>query len=102
LCGRYYTSSGKLEIDEYFKAITVFEGPFAPNYNGAPKTVQPVLRLNRDTGDRELVQMRWELVPVSAPSESAINPTPPSMRGWKLSHYPLYPSRGVEADFERF
>lgn len=36
---------------------------FAPSYNVAPQSVQPVLRLNRDSGRREFAQLRWGLVP---------------------------------------
>jgi hypothetical protein len=36
---------------------------FGPSWNVAPQTFQPVIRLNRDTGDREIVLMRWGLVP---------------------------------------
>jgi putative SOS response-associated peptidase YedK len=34
-----------------------------PSYNIAPMTYQPVVRLNRDTNERDLVPMRWGLVP---------------------------------------
>jgi putative SOS response-associated peptidase YedK len=34
-----------------------------PSYNIAPITYQPVVRLAGDTGERELVSMRWGLVP---------------------------------------
>lgn len=37
--------------------------PFAPSYNIAPQSVQPIVRLGRDTGDREFALMRWGLVP---------------------------------------
>jgi len=33
-----------------------------PSYNIAPMTCQSVVRLDRDTGERELVPMRWGLV----------------------------------------
>ena len=36
---------------------------FAPSYNAAPQSVQPVVRLNRDTGAREFSLLRWGLVP---------------------------------------
>jgi hypothetical protein len=32
---------------------------FGPIWNIAPQTFQPIIRLNRDTGDREIVLMRW-------------------------------------------
>jgi putative SOS response-associated peptidase YedK len=36
---------------------------FRPSWNVAPQTFQPVVRLNRDTGEREIVMMRWGLIP---------------------------------------
>jgi len=36
---------------------------FAPSYNVAPQSVQPVVRSNRDSGSREFALMRWGLVP---------------------------------------
>ncbi len=36
---------------------------FAPSYNVAPQSVQPVVRLNRDSGGREFSLLRWGLVP---------------------------------------
>jgi putative SOS response-associated peptidase YedK len=39
------------------------ESYFAPSYNVAPQSWQPVVRLNEDTGERELTIMRWGLVP---------------------------------------
>ena len=36
---------------------------FAPSFNVAPQSVQPVVRLNRDSGDREFALLRWGLVP---------------------------------------
>ena len=35
----------------------------APSYNIAPQTMQPVVRLARETHHRELTAMRWGLVP---------------------------------------
>ena len=34
-----------------------------PSYNIAPQTFQPVVRLNRDSREREIVMMRWGLIP---------------------------------------
>jgi putative SOS response-associated peptidase YedK len=36
---------------------------FGPSYNVAPQSVQPVVRLNRDSGSREFALLRWGLVP---------------------------------------
>jgi putative SOS response-associated peptidase YedK len=36
---------------------------FAHSYNIATQTIEPVVRLGPDTGERELAIMRWGLVP---------------------------------------
>ena len=42
----------------------VFDDSYlAPSYNVAPQSLQPVVRLDIETGDRELAIMRWGLVP---------------------------------------
>jgi putative SOS response-associated peptidase YedK len=46
----------------------VFDDPldesyFAPSYNVAPQSLQPVVRLNGETGECELTVMRWGLIP---------------------------------------
>ena len=62
MCGRYVRRSDKQRIAEYFRTgETVFDLP--PDYNVAPTTFQPVIRLSQSTGDRKLVMMRWGLVP---------------------------------------
>jgi putative SOS response-associated peptidase YedK len=63
MCGRYYRRSDKQKIAEAFRTgvPTTFE--ILPSYNVAPQTFQPVVALNRKTLERELVQMRWGLVP---------------------------------------
>ena len=37
-----------------------------PSYNIAPQTDQPIVRLNRDSAERELALLRWGLVPFFA------------------------------------
>jgi putative SOS response-associated peptidase YedK len=37
-----------------------------PSYNIAPQTEQPIIRLSRETAERELVRLRWGLVPFFA------------------------------------
>jgi putative SOS response-associated peptidase YedK len=66
MCGRYYTKRQKQEIAERLRAKTVFEEPMAPDFNIAPSTFQPVMRLGRETGERELVQLQWGLLPFFA------------------------------------
>jgi putative SOS response-associated peptidase YedK len=36
---------------------------YAPSYNVAPQSTQPVVRLDSETVQRELTVMRWGLVP---------------------------------------
>jgi putative SOS response-associated peptidase YedK len=63
MCGRYYRRSDKQLIAEAFGLglPTTFE--ILPSFNIAPQTFQPVVHFNADTGQRELAQMRWGLVP---------------------------------------
>jgi putative SOS response-associated peptidase YedK len=62
MCGRYVRRSDKQRIEEYFRTNkSIFALP--PSYNIAPTSFQPVIRLDRDTGEREIAMMRWGLVP---------------------------------------
>ena len=65
MCGRYGRRADKQRIAEAMQAgyVNVFEEDIVPSYNVAPQTFQPVVRLNRDSGERELTVMRWGLVP---------------------------------------
>lgn len=68
MCGRYATKRDKQKIAEAFRVGKVFEEPFAANYNVTPSTFQPVIREERDSTEREMVLMRWGLVPFFAKS----------------------------------
>ena len=69
MCGRYYRRSDKQKIAEVFHVAQVDDFVLPPwDYNVAPTTFQPVIRHNRDTGDRELALMRWGLIPFFANS----------------------------------
>jgi putative SOS response-associated peptidase YedK len=64
MCGRYYRRSDKQHIAEAFKVGKLPPGfELLPDYNIAPSTFQPIVRPNRETGERELVLMRWGLIP---------------------------------------
>ncbi|HWE85215.1 MAG TPA: SOS response-associated peptidase [Terracidiphilus sp.] len=66
MCGRYGRRADKQRIAEWMQArnTNVFdESCFAPSFNVAPTDVQPVVRLDRETGERELTVMRWGLIP---------------------------------------
>jgi putative SOS response-associated peptidase YedK len=63
MCGRYVRRSDKQRIAEHFRLHPGSMPDFIPSYNVAPQTSQPIIRLNRDTGEREIVMMRWGLIP---------------------------------------
>lgn len=71
MCGRYLRRSDKQRIVEYFQLHGIPPFPVAADYNVAPTTFQPVVRLERETLERELVLMRWGLVPNHAGSMAA-------------------------------
>ena len=70
MCGRCYRRSDKQRIAEAFHLGTLDDIPLeaAPSYNIAPSTMQPVVRQSRDSGEREMVAMRWGMVPYFAKS----------------------------------
>jgi putative SOS response-associated peptidase YedK len=63
MCGRYARRSDKQKIAELFAIHGPVLPDFGPSWNVAPQTFQPVVRLNRDTDERELALMRWGLIP---------------------------------------
>ena len=70
MCGRYLRRSDKQRIAEAFHLGKLPDDFVLPpwDYNVAPTTYQPVIRNSRHTGERELVMMRWGLVPHFAKS----------------------------------
>ena len=63
MCGRYYRRSDKQRIAEAFRTGVPPSFEILPSYNVAPQTFQPVVRLSRDTQDRELALLRWGFIP---------------------------------------
>jgi putative SOS response-associated peptidase YedK len=63
MCGRYYRRSDKQKIAEAFRTGLPTSFEILASYNVAPQTFQPVVCLNRKTLERELLQMRWGLIP---------------------------------------
>lgn len=61
--GRYVRRSTKKVIADWFGVDPEHLPEFGTNFNIAPQTFQPVVRLSSDTGEREIVLMRWGLVP---------------------------------------
>jgi putative SOS response-associated peptidase YedK len=64
MCGRYYRQSDKQKIAETFH-VTKWapDVHLAPDYNIAPSTYQPIIRSSPEEGEREVVLMRWGLIP---------------------------------------
>ncbi|MFZ0746979.1 MAG: SOS response-associated peptidase [Terracidiphilus sp.] len=63
MCGRFARRSTQEVLADWF-GVELEDMPwFAPTYNAAPQSVQPVVRLNRDSGKREIALLRWGLVP---------------------------------------
>jgi putative SOS response-associated peptidase YedK len=71
VCGRYYSLFDKQQVAEHFHVRRTADnvGIIAPDYNVAPGDPQPVIRRSHETGERELVMMRWGIVPWFAKSE---------------------------------
>lgn len=65
MCGRYGRRSDKQKIAEAFHVKSDLTGISMPpdDYNIAPTTFQPVIRESREDGTREMVLMRWGLIP---------------------------------------
>jgi putative SOS response-associated peptidase YedK len=63
MCGRYARRSEKQRIAEHFRLHPGSIPDFGISHNVAPQTFQPIVRLNGDTDDREVVMMRWGLIP---------------------------------------
>ena len=55
MCGRYYRQADKQRIAQAMHAEVPFAG--FPSYNIAPQTMQPVIRLDRETGNRQAAMM---------------------------------------------
>jgi putative SOS response-associated peptidase YedK len=69
MCGRFARRSTQEVLADWF-GVDIEDMPwFAPDYNAAPQSTQPVVRINADTGKREFALMRWGLVPFWAKDE---------------------------------
>jgi putative SOS response-associated peptidase YedK len=64
MCRRYGRRADKQRIAAAMEAgySNVFD-EIPPSFNVAPQTFQPVVRLSRDSGEREIALMRWGLIP---------------------------------------
>lgn len=63
MCGRFARRSTQQVLADWF-GVPLEDMPwFAPTYNAAPQSTQPIVRLHRDTAAREVALLRWGLVP---------------------------------------
>jgi putative SOS response-associated peptidase YedK len=62
MCGRYARKSAQELLAEWFE-MDLEQMRWAPTWNAAPQSYQPVVRLSSDGSQREAALLRWELVP---------------------------------------
>ena len=62
MCGRY-VSPEEAEIERFWHVGRHDNNPFARRFNVSPTSIIPILRLDRSTGEIELVNARWGLIP---------------------------------------
>lgn len=89
MCGRFARRSTQEVLADWF-GVEMEDMPwFAPSYNAAPQSTQPVVRLNADTGKREVALMRWGLVPYWA-KDAKIGYSTINARAEEVASKPLY------------
>ena len=69
MCGRYRLSRRKQIIEEHFDSVSG-EEDWSPRYNIAPTQPVPVIRQHPKEPRRELLLMRWGLIPSWAKHQS--------------------------------
>jgi putative SOS response-associated peptidase YedK len=89
MCGRFARKSTQNVLAHWF-GVDLEDIPFfAPTYNAAPQSPQPVVRLNRDTGAREFALLRWGLVPFWA-KDAKFGYTTINARAEEIAAKPAY------------
>jgi len=85
MCGRYGRRGDKQYIAEHYAIRKVDFGndfpdehpsAFAPSYNITPDSIQPVVRLSHETGEREFAVMKWGTAGQCENKESETNLIP--------------------------
>jgi putative SOS response-associated peptidase YedK len=62
MCGRY-VSPEEAEVERFWHIGRHNSNPFGRRFNVSPTAIIPVLRLDRSTGEIELIRARWGLIP---------------------------------------
>jgi putative SOS response-associated peptidase YedK len=89
MCGRFARRSTQQVLADWF-GVELEDMPwFAPSYNAAPQSVQPVVRLSRDSGKREFALLRWGLVPSWA-RDAKVGYTTINARAEEAAQKPAY------------
>jgi putative SOS response-associated peptidase YedK len=89
MCGRFARKSTQEVLAEWFDLELEDMPWFAPSYNIAPQSTQPIVRLNRDTGRRESALLRWGLVPFWA-QDAKIGYSTINARAEEITSKPAY------------
>ncbi|MHC2066235.1 SOS response-associated peptidase [Bremerella sp. T1] len=71
MCGRYTLRTRLNQLLQMYSAESTIE--ITPRYNIAPTQIVPVLRFDQESGVREIVTMKWGLIPSWAKDESIGN-----------------------------
>jgi putative SOS response-associated peptidase YedK len=74
MCGRYGRNGDKQNVATWFEVSGDLSDlpPLPDDYNIAPTSFQPIVRQAKDTDARELVLVRWGLVPFFAKDLNAV------------------------------
>jgi putative SOS response-associated peptidase YedK len=89
MCGRFARRSTQEVLADWFGVEPEDMPWFAPDYNVAPQSTQPVVRLNAETGKPEFGLMRWGLVPYWA-KDAKVGYTTINARSEEVAAKPLY------------
>ena len=87
MCGRYSITTAPEAMRRLFKVVNPLPN-LRPNYNCAPTQTLPVVRLNAD-GERELVTLKWGLIPFWA-KDSKIAYSTINARAETVAHKPAF------------
>ena len=64
MCGRYQRKADKQRLAEAFRVTGGLDDlDLTPDDDVRPTTLQPIIRANRETGERDLLLARWGFVP---------------------------------------
>jgi putative SOS response-associated peptidase YedK len=89
MCGRFARRSTQEVLADWFGVEPENIPFFAPSFNVAPQSIQPVVRLGRDSGNREFALLRWGLVPFWA-KDAKIGYNTINARAEEASSKPAY------------